>query len=106
MINRLERLEALAKERPDDAFTLFALAKEYEKSGDLLKSLTVYSDLTRKQPDYVGTYFHLGKLLEDLDQEENALNAYETGISVAKKIGDHHALAELSNAAQNLRLEM
>lgn len=106
MNNRLERLLFLASERPDDAFTLFALAKEYYKTGDWQKSRSVFEDLLKKDPSYVGAYYHLGQLLEELEMEAEALNAYETGIFVAKEAGDHHALAELSNAAQNLRLQM
>lgn len=96
----------MAAERPEDAFTLFALAKELEKSGDLAGSEWVYSQIAEKQPDYTGTYYHWGKLLEALEMEEKALSVYETGMEVAKRNGDQHALAELSNAAQNLRMEM
>jgi len=106
MTNRLERLKVLSKERPEDAFTLFALAKEYERCGEWQESLAIYENLAEKMPNYVGTYYHLGQLAEQMELEERALKAYETGILVAKQQGDQHALAELSNAAQNLRLTM
>lgn len=106
MNNRLERLKVLAEERPKDAFTLFALAKEYERMGDLQKSRSVFENLVENIPDYVGVYFHLGQLLEEMEKETDALNAYEQGILVAKQAGDNHALAELSNAAQNLKLQL
>lgn len=106
MMDRLERLKTLAQERPNDAFTIFALAKEYEKNGDTENSLKHYYQITEQNPDYVGTYYHLGKLLEQDNQENEALSVYETGISAAQKMNDLHALAELKNAYQNLQIEM
>lgn len=106
MIDRLERLKALAQERPNDAFTVFALAKEYEKIGDTENSLKYYYQITVQNPDYVGTYYHLGKLLELDNQENDALSVYQKGIEIAQKANDLHALAELKNAYQNLQIEM
>lgn len=102
----MEQLRLMAKQRPDDAFTLFALAKEYEKLGELNSSLEIYMQLVEVNPGYVGAYYHLGKLQEELEMPECALLTYENGISQAEKVGDHHALAELRNSAQNLRMEL
>jgi tetratricopeptide (TPR) repeat protein len=96
----------MAEQRPGDAFTLFALAKEYEKLGHLRESLETYLQLVASNPGYVGAYYHLGKLQEELEMQESALLTYDKGIIEAEKAGDHHALAELRNAAQNLRMEM
>ena len=106
MNNRLDRLKVLASERPKDAFTLFALAKEYHRLGDLQESLAVFDNLVKNCPDYVGAYYHWGQLLEEMEKEQEALNAYESGILVAKAAGDFHSMGELSNAAQNLRIQM
>lgn len=106
MINRLERLKALAEERPNDSFTLFALAKELEKAGETQESLKKYRQIIDKDSKYIGTYYHLGKLLEQDNQPEEALSIYQMGIQMAQQIQDHHALAELKNAHFNLQLEM
>jgi tetratricopeptide (TPR) repeat protein len=106
MNKRLEQLKALASERPNDAFTLFALAKEYQKSENFKQSLLYYREIVKIQPDYVGTYYHLGKLLEQENQEKEALEIYRKGIEIAQKIQDLHALSELKNAHLNLEIEM
>lgn len=106
MINRLDRLKALAEERPNDSFTLFALAKELEKVGEIEASLKKYYQIIEVDSKYIGTYYHLGKLLEQDNQENEALIVYEKGIQVAQDIKDLHALAELKNAYLNLQLEM
>lgn len=106
MNKRLELLKALASERPNDAFTLFALAKEYQKSEDFKHSLLYYREIIKIQPDYLGVYYHLGKLLEQEGEEEEALEIYKKGIFIAQKNQDLHALAELKNAQLNLEIEM
>ena len=61
-------------------------------------ALVYYEKVRTHDPDYVGTYYHLGKLLESRQAFDTALEAYTAGMEVAKKIGDRHALGELSEA--------
>ena len=96
MTKRLEQLKTMFEQNAKDAFIIFALAKEYEKSGDKEQALFYYEKLVFDAPDYVGTYYHLGKLYEIMGQTVRAMEIYEKGIAVAKSQGDHHALSELN----------
>lgn len=87
---------------PSDAFLLFATAKEYEKMGDKPQALAFYERLQTSDPNYTGLYYHLGKLHEQLEQPEQAIQAYKTGIEVCRKAGDRHAMSELAAALLNL----
>lgn len=98
MPDRLEQLQQFYEEDPDDAFTRFALAKEYLKQGETQRALSFLEDLVRDDPEYVGTYYHLGKLYEQLDRVEEAISTYEDGIEMAQKQRDHHARSELQDA--------
>ena len=99
---RLQQLFHFLENSPGESFILFAIAKEYEGINQLDKALGYYLKLTTDDPDYVGTYYHLGKLYEQLEQFEKAFQTYKTGMAVAKKIGDQHALSELAGAKLNL----
>jgi len=99
---RLQQLFNFLENSPDESFIIFAIAKEYEGIGQLDKALEYYLKLTTDDPDYVGTYYHLGKLYEQLEQFEKAFQTYKTGIAVATKAGDQHALSELAGAKLNL----
>jgi len=103
---RLERLLELLKENPVDAFTRFALAKEYERAGRQDEALKTYSDLLEMDPGYLGTYFHFGKFLELLGLDNQALVIYRQGIEISGEVNDRHTLSELKNAYQNLLLEL
>lgn len=91
-------------ESPNDPFLLFAIAKEYEAASDLEQALAYYTQLIGQDANYVGTYYHLAKLYEKIEQPEKALDTYATGMVVARRVGDQHALAELSAAKLNLEM--
>ncbi|MDX1438435.1 MAG: tetratricopeptide repeat protein [Rubricoccaceae bacterium] len=97
-MDRLETLLEFLHEDPDDPFTRFAIAQEYLKNGDFEQSVSFFEDLIRDHPDYVGTYYHLGKLYERTDRLENAQMTYRTGIEIATSKNDAHARAELQSA--------
>lgn len=103
--NRIDTLLGFLKDDPEDGFVIFALAKEYEKIGTLKKALDTYLKLKELDSNYVGLYYHLGALYEQLKEKDKALLTYEEGIAVAKKIADFHSLSELHNAKTNLEIE-
>ncbi len=99
---RLEQLKALLEDSPHDSFLLFALAKEYEKLEDPETALRYYLHLEDHDPGYVGTYYHLGKLYEQMGEEGLAFQTYEKGIEAARRAGDQHAMGELAAAKMAL----
>lgn len=100
--SRLEQLLSLLQSSPDDSFILFALAKEYEGRSQKEKALEYYLQLQQKDPTYVGLYYHLGKLYEQLEEEKKAWLTYSEGMKVAQQVGDQHALSELAGARLSL----
>jgi tetratricopeptide (TPR) repeat protein len=97
-MDRLETLLEYHKEDPDDSFIRFALASEYAKRGEEATALAWYEGLRDNDRQYVGTYYHLGKLYEKLDRSEEAIGAYKAGIQIASDHSDTHARSELQSA--------
>jgi tetratricopeptide (TPR) repeat protein len=93
--NRLEKLLEFLQNEPEDEFLLYALATEYLRLNETDKALQYYQNLVDNHPDYVGTYYHLGKLYEALDRKPDAISTYEKGMEVAKRKRDNHAFSEL-----------
>jgi tetratricopeptide (TPR) repeat protein len=94
-LNKL--LEFLATE-PNDPFLLYALATEYNTLSDTGKAFEYYHKLVDEHPDYVGTYYHLGKLYEKNLQTEKAVEIYKKGLIAARAKNDNHAFSELQGA--------
>ncbi len=101
-MNRLEKIKAFLADSPNDSFLTFALAKEYEKMGEKQKALEQYLAIVKNDPNYVGTYYHLGKLYEQLEEFTTAFQTYKDGMKVTRAAGDQHAFSELAGAKLNL----
>lgn len=99
---RLQQLLKFQENNPYDSFLLFAIAKEYEKLNKMEEALAFYQKITTHDPQYVGVYYHLGKLQEKLAETATAFATYKKGMEVARTIGDQHALSELAGAKLNL----
>jgi tetratricopeptide (TPR) repeat protein len=101
-MSRVDKILEMMQSGGKDAFLQHALALEYIKLGQLEPALEQFLDLLSANPDYVGSYYHLGKLYESLGDANNALSAYEKGMEVAKKLKEQHAYNELMSARDEL----
>lgn len=101
-MERIEKLLMLIKENPTDSFMQHALALEYIKSGDEEKAKHLFKTILQREPGYIGSYYHLAKLLERTGENETAIKVYENGMKEAKNAGDHHAYNELKAAHEEL----
>ncbi len=70
--------------------------------GDEDKAFEFYNELLKKDPDYLGLYYHLGKWYERANDAERAVDIYSKGMEVARQQGDQHALGELAGARMML----
>lgn len=96
--DRISQLTTLLQEAPDDPFIHHALALEHLKKDEVHKALEHFEKVLQIDADYVGTYYHLGKLFEKLDQPEAARKTYLKGMEVAKAKGERQTYGELMTA--------
>ncbi len=101
-MSRIEKLIEFLQESPGDSFLQHALALEYIKIEEGKKAQELFEKILEKEPDYVGSYYHLGKLLEKKGETEYALNTYEKGMAIAKAKNDKHSYSELQAAKEDL----
>ena len=97
-MSRLDQLLTYYEEDPNDSFIQFALAAEYRKLGRLQDAVDTFERLKAQDALYVGLYYHLGKLNEEMNHVERAIQIYREGIVVANGVSDLHARAELQSA--------
>ncbi|MGK9118834.1 tetratricopeptide repeat protein [Olivibacter jilunii] len=100
--DRLEQLFKFLEASPNEPFILYAIATEYVKRENSTKALRYFQELVDKRPDYVGTYYHFGKLYESLGRENDAIVTYQRGMDVAKQANDMHAFSELQAVYNNI----
>jgi len=97
-MNKIEELKKFLEKSPQDPFLHYALTMEYVKLKDYVTAKSSFERLINDFPDYVGTYYHFGKLLELLKNQDQALLIYEKGMAIARAKRNFHALNELQGA--------
>ena len=101
-MERIEKLRTYLQASPTDSFFQHALALEYIKLGDDAQARLLFEEILQREPGYVGSYYHLAKLLERVGETELAIEWYERGMAVAKAAGDNHSYNELQMAHEDL----
>ncbi|MBL0129898.1 MAG: tetratricopeptide repeat protein [Chitinophagaceae bacterium] len=101
-MERINKLKEFLQASPTDCFLQHAMALEYIKLGDDEQAKALFEEIVNREPGYVGTYYHLAKLLERNNLTEQAIKVYDRGMEEAKKAGDRHAYGELKGALEEL----
>src|SRR5436305_13253121 len=101
-MEKIEKLKSYLVHSPNDSFLKHALALEYIKLGNEPEALKLFFEILEHDPSYIGSYYHLARLLERTGESENAKAWYEKGMLAAKQAGDNHAYNELQAAYEDL----
>lgn len=100
-MEKIEKLKSFLINSPGDSFLKHALALEYIKLGDEEEARKLFLEILESDPSYIGSYYHLARLLERRGESENAKTWYERGMIAAKQAGDNHAYNELQAAYED-----
>lgn len=94
-MSRIEQLESMLEESPEDPFLIYALAREYEQVSQTMQAFLMYEHLVTNHPNYVATYYHYAKLLYDVGNHTAAKDLLKQGISSGLHQNDLHAVSEM-----------
>ncbi len=101
-ISRIENLKNMLQIDPSDTFVRYALGLEYFSNNEHENAKDIFEELKTLDPNYIATYYQLGKTYEILGDETEARKAYEKGIYVATSQSDNHTKSELEQALNEL----
>ena len=101
-MDKIASLQNFLRDSPDDSFLQHALALENIKIGNDKEARILFENLLKKDAEYIGSYYHLAKLLERIGETDEAIKTYEKGMAYARKAGDNHAYNELQAAFEDL----
>ena len=90
---RMERIEAMLADSPDDQFLRYGLAMEHASAGDDAGCVAVLRDLIARSAanPYVAAYLQAGQALARLDKTAEAAAVLKDGIDVAARVGTAEA---------------
>jgi predicted Zn-dependent protease len=101
-MSRREKIEAMLADEPGDTFLRYSLAMELRSEGDHAGSVVKLAELSRDDPPYVPAFFMAAQQLSDLGRIEEARAFLRDGIDEARRQGDSHAAAEMSELLSSL----
>lgn len=98
MTDRLATLERMLEGRPDDTRALFGLALEYERLERWEDVVTVLTRYLAIAADEGNGYGRLARAYLQLGREDDARDAYRTGIITANRFGHPTMAGEFEDA--------
>ncbi len=100
--SRLNKLEAMLAEDPEDRLLKYMLALELDKASDHDRSLQLLAELMSTEPPYVPAFLMAGQQRIAIGQPEAARTIWQSGIEAARRQQDEHAAAEMTQFLNDL----
>jgi len=100
--SRLEALERMLGNRPDDSRLRFGLALEYLNAGRIEDGVRELSTYLEVADDEGNAWGRLGAALAELGRTDEALDAYARGIEAARRHGHPTMVEELTATMRDL----
>jgi len=91
----IDNLEKMLGSGRDSALLRYSLGVEYHKKGDLDTSAMHLSSAVEQDAEYSAAWKAYGKVLAEAGRDNEAEQAYLTGIEVAERNGDIQAAKEM-----------
>lgn len=98
MSSRLQQLEHLLRNEPDDPFLRYGVAMEHKKAGRLDEALAWFVKTLAADATYCYAYYQQGQIHESRGDVAAARFVYARGIEAANRCGDQHAAGEMKAA--------
>ena len=94
-MSMIENFEKLLASGQDSALLRYSLGTAYQKAGEPERALDHLASAVEQDPGYSAAWKIYGKLLAEVERLDEAISAFETGISVADAKGDIQAAKEM-----------
>jgi Tfp pilus assembly protein PilF len=104
--SKISQLAKNVQQDPSDTFSKFALALELLKEDQVEKAQLLFEAILKQDPDYLGVYYHLGKLYQRREMYSLAEEMFTKGIQIATKKNESRTKSELSEALLQLQFEI
>lgn len=104
--SKISRLARNVQQDPSDTFSKFALALELLKDDRVEKAQLLFEAILKQDPEYLGVYYHLGKLYQRREMFSLAKEMFTKGIELAEAKNENRTKSELSEALIQLQFEI
>lgn len=95
-MSRLDQLRKLAEAQPDDPFAHYAVGLEYAEQSQWAAAQAAFARALEINADYTAAYMQRARAEIKLGRREDAGATLRAGLAVAGRLGDQHAVDELT----------
>jgi predicted Zn-dependent protease len=99
---RRQKLEQFLAQNPNDAFSLYGIALECLREGDMAAAEAHFKTLLEANPEYVPGYQMYAQTLAQNNRVEEAKAVLGRGIAAANRQGNQHARSEMEGLLEQL----
>ncbi len=96
-MSRLEALKQMLAEDPSDPFLNYALALEYERSGEIQKAIGQAEKIMKQDPSYLPVYYMVATWQYKAGDLAAAKSHLLNGKALALKQNDHKTANEIQS---------
>jgi tetratricopeptide (TPR) repeat protein len=96
--DRIKILKGMIVKDAKDLFSNYALAMEYNSAGDIKEAQKILEFIIKTDEKYLAAYYQLGKLYENHNKKEKAIEIYKKGAVIAQTNGNFKTLGEINEA--------
>jgi predicted Zn-dependent protease len=101
-MTRLEKLQAMLQDSPEDVFLLYAVAMEHVSAARKDDALSAFRQVIAIDPHHSAAWFQQAQLQAGLGDFAAARESAARGVSAARVQGDQHAAEEIGGFLQSL----
>lgn len=100
--SRLQQIEEMLVETPDDSELRYMLAMEHVSANNDSQAVACFQEIINRDPNYPPAYHMCGRALARLNQIPDAKATLQKGIAVANQCGNLHAAGEMTELLESL----
>ncbi|MEC9091589.1 MAG: hypothetical protein VX438_02700 [Planctomycetota bacterium] len=95
MSKRIERIESMLLDSPNDVFLRYSLAMELRKDGESDRCQKLFQELIEDDPPHVPAFLMFAQYYAENDKPNEASEILRCGIQVATRQNESHAASEM-----------
>jgi tetratricopeptide (TPR) repeat protein len=101
-LTRLEKLQGMLQDSPEDLFLNYALAMEHVSGGRKEDALAAFGKVLTIDANHSAAWFQQAQLLAGAGNFTEARESAARGVAAARVQGDPHAVEEISGFLESL----
>lgn len=100
---RIDRYKRVIEIAPNDVLGYFSLGSAYIEGGNWIEAETAFRKAISVDPEHSSSYLGLGQALQEQNRVDDAVQIFQTGITISERRGDMIPFKKMSARLKEIR---